>query len=177
MNLKQNEINDVLELLFNQILFGCTKEPIFNTGKTKFSSEFLSHYEDYKKTSDANKIEDYILNQIGLVIQNLEFINKEKIVNFILKDDNFLATMSLLAFGNIKNLTEEDAPKVHDKITTEIKEFVFNSEENKFIVRYFELFFINLFEYEFENNTVILEDEYLRLKNQFTNKKEIYSVC
>lgn len=166
-----NQIQEVLKLFVNQILFGKPNNSVFNFGKTELSKEFNNILFNNHKSTDSKSLEDFLGIQINITLNDFNEEKRCYVIHNILKDETFIKGMFILNLID-NNITSEDNPLLfNQKFESDIEDYIMEGKVNFYILTYFKLYFEDLFYYKFSITNFITDDEYLNICNHFTKEK------
>lgn len=175
MQQENKKVSKVLEPLMNQIVFGDSNKPVFDSGKSKLSDEFSHVYSNYGKPFETQLLENHIETQIQLVLKNFTEMDRAIVFQLLFKDPIFMEGMMAIDILTRKDKSAINFAVIEDEIRTGMEDYYDTGNVNVYINWYFKLFFEGLFRFEFVNKNYATQEEYQRLYDSFTEARPLMS--
>lgn len=159
----------VINLIFNNILFGKTDDPVFDKGKEKLHFNYIKEINSFDTDLGIGINNPYLLEKIDeiLLINNPSI--KTAITYLIVKSPKLMTITEYLLIRNSLNFDSLVSYTFDD-----FENFLNNNKQDYRIKMFLYFYFHDVYDIEFENES-ISKEEYENKLDYFLNKSNEYS--
>jgi hypothetical protein len=155
--------------ILNYLLFQDFNTPEFSSGFFSLSNAFI---ESNKKGAAINKVlNSKLIDILKIQLLNLDNEDRGEIIETILADKNSYDVLLFLFSMEIENKIKNKPENIQAEFLKMLLYYQSDNQINNFILIYFKLYFVDLYESKFLKITQISEQEYNSVLKIYTTKK------
>ena len=155
--------------ILNYLLFQDFNTPDFNTGLVNLSDSFI---ESNKKGASTDKVlNSKLIDIFKIQLLNLDYEDRGEIIDTILDDKNSYDVLLFFFAMEIEKQFKNKPENIQAEFLKMLLYYQSDNQLNMFILIYFKLYFVDLYESKFSKLSQISEQEYKLVLKIYTTKK------
>jgi hypothetical protein len=166
---KKKSSKTAFQKILNYLLFQDFNTPDFSSGYIKLSESFMENNKTAASTDEVlnSKLIDIIKNQL----LNLDYEDRGEIIDTILDDKNSYDVLLFFFAMEIEKQFKNKPENIQAEFLKMLLYYQSDNQLNMFILIYFKLYFVDLYESKFSKLSQISEQEYKLVLKIYTTKK------
>ncbi|WP_444626363.1 hypothetical protein ACSLMH_01755 [Flavobacterium columnare] len=155
--------------ILNYLLFQDFNAPDFSSGYIKLSESFIESNKTGASTDEA--LNSKLIGILKIQLLNLDYEDRGEIIDTILDDKNSYDVLLFFFAMEIEKQFKNKPDDIQAEFLKILLYYQSDNQLNTFILIYFKLYFIDLYESKFSKLSQISEQEYKSILKIYTTKK------
>ena len=155
--------------ILNYLLFQDFTSPDFSSGYANLSESFVEN--NKTGTSTEEVLNSKLIEIFKIQLLNLDYEDRGEIIDAILDDKNSYDVLMFLFTMEIEKHFKNKSDNIQAEFLKMLLYYQSHNQLNMFILIYFRLYFVDLFEAKFSKSSQISEKEYESILKIYTTKK------
>ena len=165
----QKSSRTAFKKILNYLLFQDFNNPDFITGLINLSDSFI---ESNKKGASTDKVlNSKLIDIFKIQLLNLDYEDRGEIIDTILDDKNSYDVLLFFFAMEIEKQFKNKPDNIQAEFLKMLLYYQSDNQLNMFILIYFKLYFVDLYESKFSKLSQISEQEYKLVLKIYTTKK------
>jgi len=167
----QKSSKTAFKKILNYLLFQDFNTPDFSTGLVNLSESFI---ESNKKGTSKDESLNLKLNDcFSKILIELNIDDRTEIIHSILNDQKSFDGLLFFFSMEVERLFKNKPSDIQEEFVIMLFTYKYENKLNVFIIIYFKLYFLELYNYKFSKTHQISKQEYKIILKTFTTKKSI----
>lgn len=154
--------------ILNYLLFQDFTTPDFSSGYVNLSESFVEN--NKIETSTEEVLNSKLIDIFKIQLLNLNYEDRGEIIDTLLTDKNSYDVLLFLFTMEIEKNFKNKPENIQAEFSKMMLYYQSDNQLNMFILIYFRLYFVDLFEAKFSKGSQISEQEYKSVLKVYTSK-------
>ena len=155
--------------ILNYLLFQDFNTPDFSTGFVNLSESFIESNKTATSTDEV--LNSKLIDIFKIHLLNLDYEDRGEIIDTILDDKNSYDVLLFFFAMEIEKQFKNKPDNIQAEFLKMLLYYQSDNQLNMFILIYFKLYFVDLYESKFSKLSQISEQEYKSILKIYTTKK------
>ena len=165
----QKSSTTAFKKILNYLLFQDFNTPDFSTGFVNLSDSFIESNKTAASTDEV--LNSKLIDIFKIQLLNLDYEDRGKIIDTILGDKNSYDVLLFFFAMEIEKQFKNKPDNIQAEFLKMLLYYQSDNQLNMFILIYFKLYFVDLYESKFSKLSQISEHEYKSILKIYTTKK------